>query len=109
MYSTTPDAVADELVALAEAVRAAGASTVQLYVSFGPDMFAPEPDRIADVDRLAEAFGLTAETAKGSSGWYRGAKRDHDGIFVKVDTRVSAPAQRCACGAVCEHSGAVAA
>ncbi|WP_432838897.1 hypothetical protein [Dactylosporangium sp. CA-092794] len=105
MYAITPELAAAELHALADAVRAAGVDKVRVYLSIGPDMFADEPERIAVVDRLAEAFGLTAETVD-DGGWHRIAVRRDGGFTLRVDTNVSAP-QRCVCGAACEHTEAV--
>src|SRR5262245_53589968 len=102
--STTPDRAAAQLRALADALDHADTMQITGYVSFSPTFTLDQNARVATVDILAARFGLTAEPTKTGSTWYHAAEVDRDGVNLRIDTHINAPAQRCACGAVCTHT-----
>ncbi len=66
---------------------------------------ATEAARVATVDNLAAALGLTAGQTKSEGGyWYHEAATGHRRFHLHIRTDIAAPAGRCACGATCTHS-----
>ena len=110
MYSTTADRLAAGLRALADAVASAGTTQVHGSIYLRPELCDAEADQVADVDRLAAALGMVAETTRDGLSWYHQAKHDLlDGaLMVHVRASVQAPPQLCGCGAACGHGAAVA-
>src|SRR4051794_18272092 len=105
--TTTPALAAVQLRKFADALdQADPKAEITAYVSFGADyMNFDQEARIKTVDTVAALFGLTAEPTKvGTSSWYHKTEDERDGVRLVVDTHISAPAQRCACGAVCTHT-----
>ena len=69
---------------------------------------AAEPARVAVIDALAAALGLTAAPTRTDTGfWHHEAATTAGEVHMKVHTHVTAPATRCgACGVVCTHGPA---
>jgi len=102
--TTTPALAAGQLRKLADALDAAADTPISANVSFSPAYFAGRSAGVAVVDALAEVFDVSAEPAMNGSLWYHEARQERDGVRLRVYTYIDAPAQRCACGAVCAHS-----
>jgi hypothetical protein len=109
--STTPVRAAAQLRKLADVLDTAEDVPIGVTVDLSAPGYSArqEPDRVATVDSLAALFDLTAgQTRVGSLTWYHEARADLDGVDLRLYTNIEAPAQRCACGAVCTHKpGAV--
>jgi hypothetical protein len=104
--NTTPTCAAAQLRKLADALSTdTDMPIISVSVNISPGYDLKQGARVATVDTLAGLFGLTAEPDKNGAGWYHQARDAHDGVRLWVYTYIDAPAQRCACGAVCTHTG----
>jgi hypothetical protein len=79
---------------------------LHIYVAVSDGRFGrgSEPARIATVDVLAAALGLTAEPSKDNGYWCHRAETQAGELYLKVYTGIQEPAARCACGAECTHT-----
>jgi hypothetical protein len=106
--TSTLAAIAARLRKVADALDATDVDVpVSAYLAITPVFTLDESKSVARVDTVAELLGLTAAPTKaehGSTSWYHQARDDHDGVDLRVYTHIKAPAQRCACGAVCTHT-----
>jgi hypothetical protein len=101
--STTLALSAAQLRKLADALDTFNDMPLNVYVSFTSGYSVGQSTRIATVDAVAALLGLRAEPSKDGAIWYHQARDTRDGVDVRVYTYIDAPAQRCACGAVCTH------
>jgi hypothetical protein len=102
--STTPTRAASQLRALADALDRADDMPINVAVYVSPGY--EHADRVAAVDVLAVPLSLAAAPAKNGGSWYHEARDDRDGVNLRLYTYIDAPAQHCACGAVCTHTTA---
>jgi hypothetical protein len=100
--TTTAELVAGQLRDIADGLAALGGLPVEVRLTITPQ---PPFYSVEAVDTVAAAFGLTAEPAPSGSLWCHQARQTEDGLYLRVYTFVDAPAVRCACGAVCTHTG----
>lgn len=91
---------------LADALDLLGDAPVSAHLFLSEANFAAEPERVATIDAVAAALGMTAKPIKEGSHWHHSATERYDGVTVDVRTYIAAPAQRCACGAECTHTPA---
>jgi hypothetical protein len=104
MSATTLAAIAAGLRELAAAIDVADTGLpVHAYLSVTPAYTADGTESVARVDEVAALFGLNAAPTKRGCVWYHEAHDDRPGVELRVHTIIAAPAQRCACGAVCAH------
>src|SRR5688572_3256246 len=100
-------AQAHRLRELADVLEHTGLSGLTLSVFVRPAYdYGPQDARVAAVDELAAALGLTAEASVSSGMWAHQARHSADQITLYVTTSIDEPAKRCACGARCTHGGA---
>ncbi len=104
----TPDQTAQRLRALADALETAPVVAVESWLMLGVPGWGDdtEAQRVADVNALATALGLSAEAVGTHSTWHHEADNGDRAFRVRVKTYIAAPAQRCACGATCTHAAA---
>ena len=104
--TATTSQIAGRLRQLADALDLFDDVALTAYVSLSDlDYPAGQTHRTTTVDAVADAFGVTAKPEKqGSDYWQYVASDDRDGVTVRVWTRMSAPASRCAFGAECTHT-----
>ena len=107
MNTTTPTETARRLRAVAGLLAQAEPAplTVHLFIDVSRYLTTlTETQRIAAVDAIASALGLTATTAKANPFWEHRAAQKDTGFHLSVSTDVEGP-QMCACGATCTHAG----
>lgn len=89
---------------VAEGVEAAGVPVkVQIYLGPVNEFVASQRDWVVVVEAVAATLGIVTDTELGAIGWQRRARMSEADVFVAVETRLSAPPDRCVCGAVCQH------
>jgi hypothetical protein len=103
---TNATLTAGQLRKLADALDLIGDTPLTAHLFLSEASYGPEPDRVATIDTIAGALGVTAKPAKEGSTWSHIATDERDGVYLRVGTYIKAPAQRCACGAECTHNPA---
>src|SRR6266542_151872 len=103
--STTAQ-IAGQLRKLADTIDTDTDLRLSVYVTVTPASFGAEDARVATVDAVAGLLGLAAKPVKSGATWYHEASNERDGVDVRTYTYITAPAQRCACGAECTHAPA---
>jgi hypothetical protein len=105
--TTTRNRLAGQLRKLADTLDAADSDVpIRASLNITPDYDPDQTSRVTTVDRLAALFGLTGRPAKNAAaGWYHEASDERDGVRLWVYTYIDSPPRRCACGAVCAHTG----
>lgn len=97
---------ANRLRELADVLEHTGTAGLTLFVSMRAGVDHGTQDvRVAAVDAVAAALGLTAEATVATGMWAHQARHSADEVTVLVTTWIDEPAKRCACGARCTHGG----
>jgi hypothetical protein len=109
-----PHSLAARLRKVADLLDAAAPTPLSVWLSLDVSQYRSgltEPDRVAAVNALAEVLGMPAPAAKrvSASFWQRESELSGDGFRLEVVTNIKPPAQRCACGAECNHTASTVA
>jgi len=105
MNTTTPADAAAWLRAVADLLDRAAPVPLCVTVSLDVSEYCTsltEADRVAVVDGLASALGLSAQPARVASFWEHVAKRSDGAFYLSVGTGIAGP-RICACGKACAH------
>jgi hypothetical protein len=107
-----PADAATRLRTVADELAAAGPAPLTVHLVLAVTRFEAsltEAERVAAVDAVASALGLTAAPAKSTASlWEHLAHRGDGGFHLSVTTDIASP-RVCACGATCAHDDARAA
>ncbi|HZO64507.1 MAG TPA: hypothetical protein VFB74_05860 [Kribbellaceae bacterium] len=106
MNTTSPADAAAWLHTVAELLGQAAPVPLRVTVSLGVSEYRTsltEAERVAAVDGLASALGLSTQPAKNASFWEHVVKRSDGAFYLSVGTDIARP-RICACGKACAHA-----